>query len=288
MAPPVRSVSEGALYAFLSFYNPTTGDPTGATTTAPPNGSVSNWDTLFGLKVAAPITPDPEIVQATAESLIAEFELDSLTTRSFTAQVAGLDMDQVAQIENVSIATQGSMRGIPEDIDGGIEIDAMLIINSKAKRQDVGAARGRGAWTSVLIPVASVKWLGRDTYTARQVAVYNIRFTPQIVDQALGLTILNEFSSQPSRRILYEQDYPLTGAIARGDGSTVLFPVRSRPVDTAHCFVVEVPAGYQTGGIKKTISAVSTTLPYSISVTGAPALASKLFICFESDQIIDA
>lgn len=287
MAGTRRGASAGAEYAFIGFYD-SAGNPTGGTATAPANGTVSDFDNILGIKSVPSTTPEPDTVPSTGDdTLIADFDFDSIATRRYTATVAAFDLDMIGQMQGTSVVALGDGLFGVEDVVGANIPDSCIIVQARTKKQDV-ATKGKKAWSGFIEPLCSTRYLGRDAYTERAAAVYNLSITPQAASQTpWGVTLQSQFNISGARRIPFSTDNPLAFATAYGNNSLAAWPVRHRPISAAKCFAYIIPAGYTTGGILATVSSVSTTAPYSITIgTVAPA-GAKVQLYYEFDLFVD-
>lgn len=241
MAAPTRAAAAGAQYAFLGFYD-ANGNLTGGTTTAPANGSVNGnpFDNIIGIKTASPTIPDPDTVQVTGDdTLIAEFDFDSIATRRFTIDVAVMDLDQEAQILGTNVQTIGQMKLGMMDIANRSELSGCIILQSKAKKQDVGA-KGQKAWSGVIIPQCTIVPLGRQAFTEREGAVYRFSVTPTKADlHPWGITILDSNAGTTAATYMpFTADYPIHIQTYRGDGTETDWVTQHQPISVAKTFVV--------------------------------------------------
>jgi len=284
MTAPTKAISEGLTYAGLGYYN-SSGILTGGTPTAPANGAAaSDFAEILGARTMAPTTPDPETVQITAEELLGEFTLPSTASRAFVAELAALDMTMIDNIQNTLSYALAGARFAAEDIEDVPETDTCLIINARTKKQDVGV-KGKKAWSGAVIPVATAKWLGRDSYNARNGASYRLSLNPQSADQApWGITMQDILGTPGARRLPFTGDYPYWLASARGDGSTPTFVVRHRPVSAALAAAIVIPPPYATGGAAVAVASVNRTAPYSITLGSNPATGAAICLLYAFDS----
>lgn len=281
-----RGVAAGAEYACISWYD-SNGNPTGGTPLAPANGTASAARSLLGIKAAASVTPEPDIVPDTGDDvLLAEFDFDSNATRRYTATTAAFDLDLLGYLQSTSTVSLGDgLMGI-EDIPNAIIPDTCLIVQSRTKKMDPGT-EGHKAWSGFIEPICSTRFLGRDAYTERAAAVYNWSITPQAATQTpWGVTIQSLFGASSGRRMSFSYDNPIWHTVFYGNGSLAAVPVPHRPISAAKCFAYTIPAGYSTGGVAAPVASVTTTAPYTVVLQNAPPIGSKTEIWFEFDLFV--
>lgn len=281
-----RGISAGAEYAFIGFYD-SNGNPTGGTPTAPINGAASDFRNILGIKTAASVTPDPDIVPDTGDDvLLGEFDFDSIATRRYTLTTAAFDMDLMGYLQGTNTVALGDGYFGVEDIPGAVVPDSCLIVQARTKKMDVGV-EGRKAWSGFVEPICSTRFLGRDTYTERAAGVFNWSVTPQSATQSpWGVTLQSQFAAAAGRRMPFTYDNPIAITIFYGNNSLAIIPVRHRPISASKVFAYTIPAGYSTGGILAAVSSVSTTAPYSVTLSVAPATGSKTVIIEEFDLFV--
>jgi hypothetical protein len=275
MAAPSKLIAAGGKYAFMSFIN-TNGFLTGSNTTDITAGSSRGAALLEGFKTASPTVPEPDTVQVTGDDiLIGEFDFDSIAERRFTGQFAIQDLDMQARMLGVEKRTVAGIDSTPYDIATAPEQSALIIFQSRAKKQDTGT-RGQSAWNGVIMPASAVKPLGREAFTEREAAVFNLSITPQLAGyDALGLTISDAIHGTTGYRYeTFASDYPVHIQPIRGDGSTVTFNLDYTPVSAS------LTAVY-VNRVAATVSSVSTgNKTVTVSVAPATGLYGLVFYQF--------
>jgi len=145
MASFTKAIAAGNAYAQIGFID-SNGFLTG-----------SGLLDITGIKTAAPAVPDPEFVQVTGDDvLLGEFDFESLTSRGFVIETAvgNLELDALLQGTNVVSFGDGKIGAL--DVLNPAELNAMLIIQSRAKKYNTGVV-GQKGWTGVILPLATVK-----------------------------------------------------------------------------------------------------------------------------------
>lgn len=290
MPGATRRATMGAQYAFMGLYDEY-GRITGATRTAPTNGNIngSPADHILGIQEAAPATPDPDTIASPGDDVnIAEWDLDSLTTRRFTITRAVNDLDQSAQIQNTRVATRGEARmGAEDTSDDAGEVDGFLIVQGRAKKQDVGL-KGKKAWDGVLLPLGQFRDLGRAAYASRTAGVDRYSFTPQLAaNEPWGITIADIYGTPMLRKLRFSSDNPMHLQVYRGDGVITSVRTQHRPISVAKVFACyRIPGG---GAIEAVVSSVTpATHMVAISSPTPIPLGAELVLWYEFDRFVDA
>jgi hypothetical protein len=277
MATFTKSIAAGNTYAFMAFINEN-GFMVGSATTAPSAGAAgSPMIRITGIKTASPTVPEPEVVQVTGDdTLLGEFDFDSLTQRSFTIEVAVQDLEAEALLLGTSVETVGQIKLGALDILNPAELNACLIIQSRAKKQDAGVV-GQKGWNGVIIPIATVKPLGRDTFAERGPAVFRYFVTPQIAgNNPWGVTILDVNAGTTGLRYRpFTAENPITMHAHTGNGALQSWTLDYQPISAAKTALF---------GNRNVIavSAVTTTAPFAVTtVATAPIGGLPLVTIYE-------
>lgn len=235
-----KTAAAGAKYTFGWFVD-SDGFITGASPTVPTKGATGSGAFLMeGIKEAAPTTPEQEVVQDTGDdTLIAEFNFDSIATRSFVAQFAIQDATIETAVTGVSIVTQGTSQVWVTDIDNAPEYNFGFLFQGRAINQDSGTD-GQKEWTGKFVPVASAKPLGRAAFSERAPAIFNWSIIPQVAGyDAYGITINDtNYGTVGGRYINYADDYPLHVMAFKGTGAVSTFNLDYTPVSAAGVYAV--------------------------------------------------
>jgi hypothetical protein len=277
MATFTKSIAAGNTYAFMGFID-SNGFMIGSATTAPAGGAAgSPMIRITGIKTASPTVPEPEVVQVTGDdTLLGEFDFDSLTQRSFTIEVAVQDLATEALLLGTNVETVGEIKLGALDILNAAELNACLIIQSRAKKQDTGSV-GQSGWNGVIIPIATVKPLGRDTFAERGPAVFRYFVTPQLAgNNPWGVTILDANAGTTGLRYRpFTAENPITMHAHTGNGSLQSWTLDYAPISVAK-------TGLFGGRNVIAVSSVTTSAPYAVTtVATAPIGGRPLITVYE-------
>lgn len=277
MATFTKSIAAGNTYAFMGFID-SNGFMVGSATTAPAGGAAgSPMIRITGIKTASPTVPEPEVVQVTGDdTLLGEFDFDSLTQRSFTIEVAVQDLATEALLQGTNVETVGEIKLGALDILNAAELNACLIIQSRAKKQDSGVV-GQKGWNGVIIPIATVKPLGRDTFAERGPAVFRYFVTPQLAgNNPWGVTILDANAGTTGLRYRpFTSENPITMHAHTGNGALQSWTLDYQPVSA-------VKTALFGGRNVIAVSAVTTTAPYAVTtIATAPIGGLPLVTVYE-------
>lgn len=274
MAAPNRGIAAGAQQAFLGFYDEN-GLLTGGTPTAPTNGVVTGnpFAHILGIKEASPEVGEPETEVITGDDIrMGEFDFDSIATRRFTITVAAFNLQQEADILGTNVESIAGFKLGAIDVVDRVERDCCIIINSRTKKQDVGTM-GQKAWSGLLIPLATVIPLHRQTFSERTGAVYRLSVTPQVAgNDAWGITYTEALAGTEGLTYRpFSGDYPMTIGVFSGDGIVTAWTLKHKPVDTNNIAVY-------MDKVARTVSSVSTTLPYSVTTSSALRAGGRIIV----------
>lgn len=277
MATFSKSIAAGNTYAFMGFVD-SNGFMVGSATSAPSSGATgSPMMRISGIKTASPTVPEPEVVQVTGDdTLLGEFDFDSLTQRSFTIEVAVQDLATEALLQGTNVETLGEIKLGALDILNPAELNACLIIQSRAKKQDIGAV-GQKGWNGVIIPLATVKPLGRDTFAERGPAVFRYFVTPQLAsNNPWGVTILDANAGTTGLRYRpFTAENPITMHAHTGNASLQTWTLDYAPVSAVKTSLI-------SNRVALAVSSVSTTAPYSVTTSAsAPITGASLVTVYE-------
>jgi hypothetical protein len=273
MATFTKSIAAGNTYAFMGFID-SNGFMVGSATTAPAGGAAgSPMIRITGIKTASPTVPEPEVVQVTGDdTLLGEFDFDSLTQRSFTIEVAVQDLEAEALLQGTNVETVGEIKLGALDILNSAELNACLIIQSRAKKQDAGAV-GQKGWNGVIIPIATVKPLGRDTFAERGPAVFRYFVTPQIAsNNPWGVTILDVNAGTTGLRYRpFTAENPVTMHAHTGNAALQSWTLNYQPISV-------VKTALFGGKNPIAISAVTTTAPFAVTTIAAAPIGGLALV----------
>jgi hypothetical protein len=273
MATFTKSIAAGNTYAFMGFID-SNGFMVGSATTAPAGGAAgSPMIRITGIKTASPTVPEPEVVQVTGDdTLLGEFDFDSLTQRSFTIEVAVQDLEAEALLQGTNVETVAEIKLGALDILNSAELNACLIIQSRAKKQDAGAV-GQKGWNGVIIPIATVKPLGRDTFAERGPAVFRYFVTPQIAsNNPWGVTILDVNAGTTGLRYRpFTAENPVTMHAHTGNGALQSWTLNYQPISV-------VKTALFGGKNPIAVSAVTTTAPFAVTTIAAAPIGGLALV----------
>lgn len=261
--PTLRSADMGNKYSYLGFYNDS-GVFTGGTPTLPTAGTSSGMMRLLGIKEVPITTPDSETIQATGDdSIIADWDLGSTESRRYIATMATEDLYLISYLSGVPVETIANGNWVSEDIVDAPELNCCLIHQSRAKKLD-DTNSGQKAWKGIVVPIATVKWLGRDSFNERAVGTFRMSITPQLSSyDAWGFTV-----SPLAFFRKFRSDYPYFMSAIVGDGTATSFNVDVPPVSVAGTLVT-------WDKVARTVASVNnTTVPHSVTLS-APAPLNK-------------
>ncbi len=276
MASFTKAIAAGNAYAQIGFID-SNGFLVGSATSAPANGAVgSGLLDITGIKTAAPAVPDPEFVQVTGDDvLLGEFDFESLTSRGFVIETAvgNLELDALLQGTNVVSFGDGKIGAL--DVLNPAELNAMLIIQSRAKKYNTGVV-GQKGWTGVILPLATVKPLGRSGFDERGAAVYRYSVTPQLASNApWGVTFDDtNFGTPGLRHIPFNFENPITMHAHSGNGSLQTFTLTRAPISAAKTITY-------SARVAQVVTGVSTTSPYSVTISGTPIGGAQMTTIYE-------
>lgn len=276
MASFTKSIAAGNSYAFLGFID-SNGFMVGSSTSAPSQGAAgSAMIRLLGIKTAAPTVPEREVVQVTGDDdLMGEFDFSSLTSRSFVAEFAVQDLATEALLLGTNVETLGEIKLGALDVVSPAELNVCLIIQSRAKKQDTGSV-GQAGWQGVIIPLATAAPLGRDTFNERSPGVFRMQITPQTAsNNPWGITILDANTGTTGLRYRpFTSENPITMHAHTGNAALSTFTLDYAPISAAKTSVT-------SRRVAQTVTTVSTSSPYSVTISGTPIGGSQMVTVYE-------
>lgn len=276
MASFTKAIAAGNAYAFIAFID-SNGFMIGSATTLPAQAAAGSAMTqLTGIKTAAPTVPERELVQVTGDDdLLGEFDFASLTTRSFVAEIATQDLELEAKLLGTTVQTVGEAKIGALDVDSPAELNVCLILQSRAKKYSTGSV-GQKGWNGVIVPMATAQPLGRDGFNERGAAIFRLQITPQKASNfPWGITITTSNVGKTNPRFLpFNTEYPVTMHAHTGTGALSTFTLDYQPVSAAKT------ATY-SARVAQTVSSVSTSSPYSVTISGTPIGGAQLVTFYE-------
>ncbi len=283
MASFTKGLAAGNRLAFAWFIDDY-GFPLGSSTSAPSQGATgSPAFNLEGIKTASPTIPEPEIVPVTGDDdLLAEFDFSATTARSFQIEYSVEDLNILSAILGTNVVTWGEAKVSMLDIPNPPERNIGLIFQSRAKKRNLGVS-GQKGWNGTIIPLATLTPLGRASYDERGAAVFRMQVTPQQAQyDPVGITIAAaNYGSSGGRYQTFFTENPITLHTWRGTGVVTQFTLQHRPITAAKTPV-------WSNRVAATTNSVSTTAPYSATVSAAPAGAAAAASVYEFDLFVAA
>lgn len=272
-----KHAAAGNNYSFIVFLD-SEGLPTGGTPTAPSNGAASGAYRVLGVKEVAVSIPAPEVVQATGDNtVIAEFQFDSTEQRTYEVTMAVGDLALESYFAGTNVETIAGGSFVLNDVDGAPARSIALIHQSNAVKQDTGL-RGVQGWSGTLVPLATAKYLGRDSFSERTAGTYRLSVTPQTAtNYPWGVSFSTASGKNSGRFIDFDSDYPYTMAAFRGDNAAVQWTLDYQPVNAA-----SVGAWHYRTAVN--VSSVVTTSPYSVTLSSAAGTGVKGSLLYAFQQ----
>lgn len=267
-----KNTAAGSTYAFLGFIDGN-GYLVGGGTSAPSAGTSSGMLRLTGIKTASPTIPEPEYVQVTGDdSLISEFDFDSIAQRGFTADLAISNLTLEGLLQGTNVQTIGEMSLGVLDIDDADIPNACVIFQSRAFKQDSGVA-GNAGYAGVIIPLATVRPLGRVAFTEREGAVYRLSITPQKAGyHPWGVTLLASNAGTTGARYMpFTTENPIHMMAFTGNASTTEFNLDYTPISAAKTTI-------HINRVVDTTSAVNTSTNTATTTSTAASGAHGIIV----------
>lgn len=280
--PQGKPMAAGLRNHFL-FFEDDDGVIIGSSPTRPANGSGSGSLRLWAAKRAPATVPNPDVVidEGDDGEVLTEFMFRSVASRGFVAEIAVQDLTVAGKLANVPVRSLGRGRFVAVDVNNVPVYKCGVILQSRA----IDPATGAQQWSGVIIPSASATYLGRAEYNDRTPGVFRFYITPQPAGWSpLGYTYLDNDSNQktPFYDEFNNYGHPITMHAWTGDGMTAIIPVDYQPVNDLPNSVVAAttpPSGQ--GATAATVSSVTTTSPYAVTLSAAPATAARTGVLYE-------
>lgn len=260
-----RNTAAGNRWNFAQFLG-SDGFPTGKTFSRPAAGTGTNGGSfrLQGAKQAAPTTPTPAPVLATAEDgfLRHEYPFPSDASRGFPIQLGEQDLLTAMQVQNMPVKSYaGGLMGYA-DIADVLLPSVSLILQSWAIDSETGVRK----WSGVYIPVAQLSYHDRDAFNERTPGVYSYFATPQpSTYDAPGFTIFDNDGTQKNATYQPFQNfnYPLTMHAFSPNGVATVYATDLQPVNTDGVIAT-------SERVLRALASVQTSVPYGITFAVAP------------------
>ena len=135
---------------------------------------------------------------------------------------------------------------------------------------------GQSGWTGVWIPLATAKPLGRSSFDERGPAVYRYQITPQIAsNNPWGITIAAANTGTTGLRYRpFTSENPVTAHAHTGTGALQTFTLDYQPISAAKTTTI-------TQKVNDPVASVSTSSPYSVTLSGTPIGAAPMVTVYE-------
>ncbi len=249
----------------------------GASTTAPTAGNVSHARQLYGVKEAAPTIPETETVQITGDdTLLAEIDFNSIQSRRFTASLAAEDLTLINQIQGTVTRTWGETSVTGLDINTLSNYNFAVWFQSRAVGL-ISPQSGASQWSGLMVHLAQMAWLGRESLTERTAGNYRISITPQSASYEItGMTLQDSYAGACNERFAtMGGEYPITATAFTGNGVLAVIPLGQTPISAAKMLVT-------VNRVAATILSVDTSAK-TVTLSSAPANGARVEIVYEYD-----
>lgn len=250
----------------------------GASTTAPTAGNVSHARQLYGVKEASPTIPETETVQITGDDdLLAEIDFASIQSRRFTASLAAEDLTLINHIQGTVTRLWGEASVTGLDISTLPNYNFAVWFQSRAVGL-VAPQSGASQWSGLMIHLAQMAWLGRESLTERTAANYRVSITPQRASYEItAMTLQDSYAGVCNERMAaLGSEYPITATAFTGNGVLTTIPVLMQPISAAKTFVT-------VNRVAATVASVTTGASPSITLNSAPANNARVEVIYEYD-----
>lgn len=255
---PVRKLAAGNRDSYLGFFDPTTGIFCGGTPTLPSAGQASGMVELLGVQEVPLTALEPEnIPDPGDDTVLATFQFDNATPRAYIITMAVNDMQTDAWLMGTNVeAIAGGDWGVL-DVLNAPERNVCLLHQSRAKYFDP-SNRGQAGWEGALVPLATCRPLGRQTFAGRAAAIYRLAVVEQLASyNPWGVTFTSAGAGTDSPYLrTFRSANPYHMVAWAGNASLVIIPVDHEPLSVAKSSAwSNLPGG--AIGIPQTISSVS-------------------------------
>jgi len=273
----VRRGAAGVQQSWYGFWD-SLGFFIGASATAPTAGNVSHARQLYGLKEAAPTIPDTETVQITGDDdLLAEINFASIETRRFTASLAAEDLTLINHIQGTVTRTWGEASVTGLDASGLSNYNFAVWFQSRAVGL-IAPQSGVSMWSGLIVHLAQMSWLGRESLAERAAGTFRVSITPQRASYEItGITLQDSYAGVCNERYAtIGSEYPVTTTAFTGNNVLTTIPVLMQPISAAKVFAT-------VNRVAVTVSSVTTGASPSVTLAVAPAAGSRVMIAYEYD-----
>lgn len=267
-----RKVTAGARDNYLGFYD-ANGNFIGGSPTPPATGQASGMVELLGVQEVPLTVGEPVNVQDEGDdTVLATFQFDNDQARAYIVTMAVHDQQLAANLQSTALQTIGDTTWGVADVQNAPELNVCLLHQSRAKYFDP-SNRGRKAWESTLVPLATARPLGRQTMRMREAGVYRLAVVAQLSAYTpWGQTYTSDLVSSWGNDSPYfmdgKGDYPVHYMSWQGNGSLVNIPLDHVPVSA-----VKTAAWYNNPGgaqgaplVVSAVSAVSKQATVALAI----------------------
>lgn len=267
-----KATAAGVAYGFIGFID-SNGFFIGGATTAPSAGSSSGMLRIRGVQTASPTVPEPETVQVGGDDeLISEFDFASIAQRTFTVDVAVGDLDLDALLQGTNVQTLAEIKYGALDVEGATFPNACIIFEGNSKKMNTGVV-GQAAWTGTMIPLCTVRPLGRVAYNSREGAAYRLSVTPQSAQYyPWGITMSSANAGTSGMRYIpLEMENPIHMVAFTGNNSATEFTLDYTPISVAKTAVT-------FNRVVDTTASVNTSTKTATATTTPPSSANGIIV----------
>jgi hypothetical protein len=250
----------------------------GAGTTAPAAGTAQHARQLYGVKEAAPTIPETETVQITGDDdLLAEIDFASIQSRRFTASLAAEDLALINHIQGTVTRLWGETSVTGLDVSTLQNYNFAVWFQSRAVGL-IAPQSGASQWSGLMVHLAQMAWLGRESLTERTAANYRVSITPQRASYEItALTLQDSYAGVCNERFAtIGGENPITATAFTGNNSLAIIPVLMQPISVVKTFAT-------VNRVAATVTAVTTGASPSVTLSVAPASGARVEIIYEYD-----
>jgi len=269
-----KATAAGVAYGFLGFID-SNGFFIGGSTSAPAAGSSSGMIRIRGIQTASPTVPEPDTVQIPGDDeLISEFDFPSIASRRFNIDVAVGDLDLEALVQGTNVQTLGEFKYGALDITAATLPNAVILLEGNAKKQNQGVV-GQAAWTGTIIPLCTVRPLGRVSINSREGAAWRLSVTPQLAGYyPWGITMTDSNAGADGmRQIPLAMENPVHLVAFTGNASAAEFTLDYTPISVAKTSII-------VNRVVGTTASVNTSTK-TATVTATPPSSARGIIAYE-------
>lgn len=251
----------------------------GASATAPAAGESSHARRLYGMKELTRTIPESETIPIEGDdTLLAELEYPSNATRRFTASLAAADLTLINHVQASSTRYWGETAVTPLDPATLSSRNFAVWYQSRTAGLDENRQRTTTEWSGEMIHLASMLYLGRESWQSRTAGNYRFSITPQrSLYEISGFTLTDAYASVCNEGAAdIGGEYPITATAFTGNGVLATIPTLLAPISTAKVLVA-------VNRVAATVTGVNTTAPYGVTISSAPANGARVEVIYEYD-----